>query len=503
MAACLLIFEPRARGIRAGAPFFEPGVSSGGRNRRPSTRRVAKNAESPRARRDGCSNPPRQRFALNSACDAGNARAFPESHPVKFEDAPSTPRQRQIALAILLAGVVCMGMGQTIVFAVLPPIARKIGMSDLEVLSIFMISALFWVLTGPLWGRRSDASGRRPFIVIGLTGFAISMTAFATVLHLGMEGALGGIALYALLLGTRSIYGVIGSATPGAAQGYIADRTPPERRTAGMSAFSAAFGVGAMVGPAFAGAVVAIDPIAPLYAVAAAAACAVGAVFFYLPERTAPKERVARPRLSPFDERIQHYLIYALASGLALSIPIQFIAFYLIDRLGLESKDALQLVGVALSAAAMASLFSQLVLVQRFNLPPATLMRIGPILICIGHAVIALSGDLGPLVFGMLLSGLGGGMIGPGYVGAASLSVTADEQGSAAGLSNAAGASGFIFAPFIGTFFYSISPSALFVATSAICAACAAYAFLEKRFERAAPMIVAQEPAEPESDVPI
>ncbi len=418
------------------------------------------------------------------------------------EEAPSTPRQRQIALAVLLAGVVCMGMGQTIIFAVLPPLGREIGMSDIQVLSIFMLSALWWVLTGPLWGRRSDFYGRRPFIMVGLSGFAVSMTAFATVLHFGLAGALSGALLYALLLLTRSIYGVIGSATPGAAQAYIADRTPPERRTAGMSAFSAAFGIGAMVGPAFAGAVVAIDPLAPLYAVAAAAAGCAAAVGFYLPERTPPKERTPAPRLSPLDKRIRHLLIYGLATGVAMSIPIQFIAFYLIDRLGLEGKDALQLVGVALSAAAMASLFSQLVLVQRFNLPPKTLMRVGPILICVGHAIVALSTDLGPLVFGMLLSGLGGGMIGPGYVGAASLSVAPDEQGSAAGLSNAAGASGFIFAPFIGSFFYSIAPGALFIATAAICAACAAYAFLERKFERAAPAVIS-DVAETEIETPI
>lgn len=416
----------------------------------------------------------------------------------RFEETPSTPHQRRIALAILLAGVVCMGMGQTIIFAVLPPLARDIGMSDMQVLSIFMLSALFWVLTGPFWGRRSDYKGRRPFIVIGLSGFAVSMTAFATVLHFGMQGALAGAFLYALLLLTRSIYGVVGSATPAAAQAYIADRTAPDRRTAGMAAFSAAFGIGAMTGPAFAGAVVAFDPLAPLYAVAAAAALAVAAVYFFLPERTAPKERETRPKLSPFDKRIRPFLIYGLATAIATAIPIQFIAFYLIDRLALASEDALQLVGVALSASAMASLFSQLVLVQRFNWPPMLLMRAGPMLICAGHAVIAMSADLGPIVFGMLLSGLGGGMLTPGFVGGASLSVSSNEQGSAAGLSNAAGASGFIFAPVLGNFFYAITPSALFIATATIAAVCAVYAFAEKGLARPAPRAETAE-----SDVPI
>ncbi len=404
------------------------------------------------------------------------------------ESAPSRPRQRTVALGILLAGVVSMGMGQTIIFAVLPPLARDLGVGDFQVLSIFMLSALFWVLFGPWWGRRSDVHGRRPFIVIGLSGFAVSMTAFATVLHLGLGGALAGATLYALLLGTRMIYGVIGSATPGAAQAYIADRTPPERRTAGMAAFSAAFGIGAMIGPAFAGAVVALDPLAPLYAVAAAAACSVVAVWFFLPEHTAPKEPVRRPTLSPFDRRIRSFLFYGLAAAIASAIPIQFIAFYFIDRLGLKSDDVLQLVGVALSAAAMASLFSQLVLVQRFNLQPMTLMRLGPILVAVGHVVIATSTMIGPLIFGMLLSGLGAGMLTPGFIGGASLAVRSDEQGSAAGLSNAAGASGFIFAPILGQLFYSISPSALFMATAAIAAGCAVYAFVDKPLRRGIPV---------------
>jgi MFS family permease len=266
-----------------------------------------------------------------------------------------------------------------------------------------------------------------------------------------------------------------------------------------MAAFSAAFGIGAMVGPAFAGAVVALDPLAPLYAVGAAAACSVAAVWFFLPERTAPTERLSRPSLSPLDRRIRAFLIYGLATAIATAIPIQFIAFYFIDRLGLQSEDALQLVGVALSAAAMASLFSQLVLVQRFNLKPMTLMRAGPILVCIGHAIIASSTMIGPLVFGMLLSGLGAGMLGPGFIGGASLSVSNEEQGSAAGLSNAAGASGFIFAPVLGQFFYAISPSLLFIATATIAAACAVYAFTEKGLARPVPKPAA--PAEPDYPV--
>lgn len=402
-------------------------------------------------------------------------------------------------MAILLAGVVAMGMGQSVVFAVLPPLARDAGMADMEVLSIFMLSALWWVIFGPVWGRRSDRFGRKPFIIIGLSAFAVSMTAFATVLHFGVEGALSGATLYILLLATRSIYGVVGSATPGAAQGYIADRTSSIERTGGMAAFSAAFGIGAMTGPAFAGALVAVDPLAPLYAVAAAATLSAAAVWRFLPERTPPRERTKSPRLSPFDPRIRAFLAYGVATGLVTAIPVQFIAFYMIDRMGLDNQSALESVGVALSAAAMAALFSQLVLVQRFNLSPSILMRTGPMLVCVGHAIIAATGALGPIVFGMMLSGLGAGMIMPGFIGGASLSVGGQEQGSAAGLSNAAGASGFIFAPLVGQSLYMLAPFALFTGTAVLAAACGAFAVFNTTLRRSA--AAAQE--EPGPDLPV
>ena len=392
-------------------------------------------------------------------------------------DTPTTPRQRRTAFAVLLAGVVCMGMGQTIVFAVLPPLARRIGLHDMQVLSIFMLSALCWVLTGPMWGRRSDLSSRRRYIMLGLSGFAFSTILFATTIQAGLDAVLTGGSLYILLISTRIIYGILGPATRAAGQAYIADRTPPTERTRGMAGFSAAFGIGAMIGPAFGGVVGAISPIAPLYAVAALAAGSVILVYFFLPEKTAPKERASSTRLSPFDPRIRAFLIYGSATAISMAIPVQFIGFYLIDRLGLNDAQALQFVGIALSASALASLFSQIVLVQRFRFSPALLMRTGPLLVFLGHSIIAFSAHIEPIVFGMLVAGAGAGMIMPGFVGGASLSVTSAEQGAVAGLSNSASASSFVVAPILGYAAYSIAPPALFSLTALICLAAAIYAF--------------------------
>jgi MFS family permease len=400
--------------------------------------------------------------------------------PLAREAEPASPaprRDRRLAFALLLTGVACTGMGQSIVFAVLPPLGRSLGLADRQVAVIFMLSAALWVILGPLWGRRSDRGGRKPFILIGLAGFSLSMFLFATSIRLGLSGVLAGTGLYALMIVTRSIYGLVGSATPGAAQGYIADRTTARERTAGVAGFSAAFGLGAIIGPGVGGAASAIGPLAPLYAVAALAALMVAAIWIFLPERTAPIARAEGPRLRLGDRRLRSILVFALVFGVINAVVIQTIGFYMLDALALHPETAPQFVGVGLMAASMASLFSQLVLVQRFQLAPHVLMRAAPGLIVAGHCLIAFSSAFGPIVFGLVLSGFGAGMAIPGFTGAGSLAVGSEEQGSAAGLTNSASASGFVVAPLVGFSLYEVAPQAPFVLTALLAVALLVFAW--------------------------
>lgn len=408
--------------------------------------------------------------------------------PLAREAEPASPlprRDRQLAFALLLAGVACTGMGQSIVFAVLPPLGRSLGLADRQVALIFMLSAALWVVLGPLWGRLSDRAGRKPFILIGLAGFSLSMFLFATSIRLGLAGAFAGTGLYLLMIATRSVYGLVGSATPGAAQGYIADRTSPRERTAGVAGFSAAFGLGAIIGPGIGGAASAIGPLAPLYAVAALAALMVALLWIFLPERTAPILRERGPSLKLADPRLRSFLAFALVFGVINAVVIQTIGFYMLDALALDPKIAPQFVGVGLMAASMASLFSQLVLVQRFQIAPHVLMRAAPGLIVAGHGLIAFSSAFGPVVFGLVLSGLGAGMAIPGFTGAASLAVGPDEQGAAAGLTNSASAFGFVVAPALGFALYEQAPQAPFLMTAGLAAALCAFAWASRDIGRA------------------
>jgi len=62
------------------------------------------------------------------------------------------------------------------------------------------------------------------------------------------------------------------------------------------------------------------------------------------------------------------------------------------------------------------------------------------------------------IVLSLFCSGLGWGMMAPGFSAAVSLAVSEDEQGAVSGLVNAAVASGLIIAPPLGFALYAISP---------------------------------------------
>jgi DHA1 family tetracycline resistance protein-like MFS transporter len=95
----------------------------------------------------------------------------------------------------------------------------------------------------PAWGRLSDRIGRRPVMLISNLGAAGSYCLFA--IASGMDGTTGLV----WLLISRVFAGICG-ANLSVASAYIADITPPEKRSARMGLIGMAFGLGFIFGPA-------------------------------------------------------------------------------------------------------------------------------------------------------------------------------------------------------------------------------------------------------------
>jgi MFS family permease len=121
-------------------------------------------------------------------------------------------------------------LGISILAPVLPPLMRELGLSELQGGLILTGSSIMWVIFSPWWGRRSDVSGRKPVILLGLGGYALGVLCFALVTQAGLDGVIASATLtWLLLVGARLIVGLLFSAAGPAAQ---AAEAPVEARTA-------------------------------------------------------------------------------------------------------------------------------------------------------------------------------------------------------------------------------------------------------------------------------
>src|SRR5215469_12852002 len=86
----------------------------------------------------------------------------------------TTPEERKRAFSILFVSLLCMGAGQSVMFAILPSLARQMGLTEFEASLPFVASATIWVCSSRYWGERSDTVGRKPIILLGLAAFGVS-----------------------------------------------------------------------------------------------------------------------------------------------------------------------------------------------------------------------------------------------------------------------------------------------------------------------------------------
>ena len=382
-------------------------------------------------------------------------------HPKGYRNAThvaTTPAERKRAFAILFVSLVCMGAGQSVIYTILPPLGRQLGLSPTRITSIFAASAVIWIFSSAFWGVRSDRWGRKPVMLQGLAAFALSFACFATVMHAGLNNWIPAALIFPALVFSRCIYGTFGSGTSASAQAYVADRTAPHERLRGISIISMAFAFGTTFGPVIGSSLTLFGLYVPFYFIAGWAILSGGAIWFFLPERTPPKSHAVRKTtLRWYEPRMFPFMAFGLVLSLIGAIPIQTSGFFFQDVLHLNARMTAAYTSIGLMASDMAALFAQFVVVQRMGFSSRTLTIAGICTTVASNSLFLLAHDFPTVVLAMITSGLGFGMARPGFTSGASLAVAPHEQGAVAGLLNAAGAAGFIFGPLIG-WLYEFSP---------------------------------------------
>jgi MFS family permease len=414
-----------------------------------------------------------------------------------------TPAERRRAFTILFFSLMCNGVGQSVMFAILPTLVRRLHLTEFQGSLPFVVSATIWLFTAGFWGRQSDHLGRKPVILLGLTAFGISFASFAVIANLATDKYLAVAIAYPLMIAARALYGIFGSGAGPSAQAYVADRTTREERTSGVATIGAAFGLGTTIGPGVGSVLVVFGLFAPFYFTAFVAFASAAAVWWFLPEHERPHAQAAGKRaLKWHDRRIWPFIVFGVGISTAGAIPIQTIGYLFIDVLHYTPKQAPQYTGIGLVAGALAALFAQLIVVQRFKLSARTLMRWGGVICILSFALLAIGRQFGPLVFALMFNGLSFGMIRPGYAAAASLSVDPHEQGAIAGLTGATSGAGFIAGPMIATALYHIHPSAPYVFGGVLMLACYLFSLLSPHLKNAGLVTPSEEQIEASEEVP-
>ena len=408
--------------------------------------------------------------------------------------------------ALLFAVMLVSGAGNTALQSVMPAIGRSLRLPDSAIALAFSASAIVWVLAAPMWARRSDRTGRKRMVLLGMAGFGVSSLIGGLFLTAGISGAIAPVTAIVAFIVARLIYGFFGSAAPPAAQAIVAAQTSRAGRTKALTLLASAFGVGTIVGPAVAPFL--LLPVAGLAGptfVFAAAALVVGLLVWRRLSDDAPAVTATTARgaassypsigsnltgasvtaavadassstLRFLDPRIRPWMLLGLGIGHAQVMVSQAIGFLVLDRLGLAPLAGQQSIGLVLMVGAGGALLVQWGVIPLLDLRPRTLVVVGLALSAVGCALIPVATTLHALALAFAIACAGFGFARPGFTAGASLAVGPELQGSLAGRVTSVNGASLVLGPSIGIGLYEAGRHVPYFVAAVSCLALIGYA---------------------------
>ncbi|WP_055476868.1 MFS transporter [Gordonia sp. HS-NH1] len=389
--------------------------------------------------------------------------------------------RRQVRLVV--ATVFLTYTAMMVMTPLIAPLSREIGIAEWQVGLVVSTAAACIAVAGPIWGRLSQRVGPKRILTATVASGTCAMVVFAAAAQAGVEGALSAGAVFVVMLLVRGVwFGLSEAAVIPTAQAYIASVTPTvDERVRGVAAIGAATGTSMIVGAAAGGLLGGVSTLVPLWAVPVMLAATLLVIVIALRPAEPAEETVAPRRVSFTDQRVWPFLLISFGLFTALGFIQILVGFLVQDRLALDTEQATLITGIALLIAGVGLVISQGIAVPRLHWSPVRYIRVGALIALGGFCLLVPDwGALGLLV-AIFLIGVGLGMAAPGYTAGASLAVTADEQGSVAGLVAATNALTFIVAPAAATALYETSQQAPLVAATVTTLLIAVFAFTHPR----------------------
>lgn len=421
-------------------------------------------------------------------------------------------RDSPLTLACILITILLDMVGYGIIVPVLPELLKELtggSVAQAAVIGgwlVFLYASIQFI-SSPILGNLSDRYGRRPVLLLALVGLTFDYTVmgFAPV-------------VWYLFIG-RFVSGVAG-ASVATATAYMADITPPAKRTQRFGFIGAAFGLGFIIGPIIGGELGTFGPKVPFYAAAALAFANFLFGVFVLPESLTRNQR--RPfdirRANPFGAMLalRQYPVVLWLLGALLSFTMAAQAFpavynyFTIEVFNFSSSQ----IGRSLGAFGITfALFQALAvgpLTKRFG-------ETAVVLIGLTAATIAFTGialiHAESWLYALIIVGAASGLAAPAINGVMSRRVPDNAQGELQGAVNATNSLATIIGPLVATqifAYFTLSggegtyfPGAPFIfAAAMVLIAIAVFSYVALSFDLEHKPSLAQHPRAPEMSPP-
>ena len=388
--------------------------------------------------------------------------------------------------AMIGIAMVAMGAGMSINFVVVAPLARKAGLTEIQVAGILTLSAAIYALMIPAWGRWADQFGRKRIMIFSLTAMGLTNMAFLFALSAALAGLITGLVAFFTLVFVRLWFGLLSPGLQPAAMAAMTDATTPLDRAGGLGMLGACMSIGSIIGPAGASVLAPFGALMPIWGTIIFNLSVAVLLAVTLPPTRKRAKTASRPRpLAVRDPRVFPHLSFLFCYFVGIGIVQQTISWFIEDRYQFEdtavrtADEAIVLYsGIAFACIAAGMILVQFGYVQPRRPDPRRILPLGLSVVALGYVAADVFHPFWMLALAFFAVGCGAALAVPAANALGSLSVSREEQGAAAALLAAAPPAGFIFGPLIGAMLYSFMPELPLYVSAALVGTLAIYAIL-------------------------
>jgi len=236
-------------------------------------------------------------------------------------------------LSVILVMLVTVFIGFGLIIPVMPLMVKHVGAQPFNLgllLAVYSAVAFFF---SPWWGRLSDRIGRRPILIVGLLGYAVSFLVFGLAANM----------LWLMYI-SRLIGGAFSGAVTATAMAYIADVTGVEDRTKGMAFAGMSIGMGFIFGPAVGGILSVYGASVPFFVAAGLAFLNALWAIFALKE-SLPKDRRMnhqegrRSRWDAFAGALKYLYLVDFVAQFSIAALEGSFQYFEMDRIGANAQE--------------------------------------------------------------------------------------------------------------------------------------------------------------------